>query len=285
MRRVIKIVLSILGGAIVSLVVGLVLAALSSSGVINMQITHALLWIAFGISAVAAPLSMWLICPSWRYCLSVFVVTGLMVGGGLWRLDSWLTQQKLQQDAINIPPASPYKNPPQPNVPITKTPKPKPQVQIEQHGNGTGAIGGNVTQGPCSNLTVGGTGNQQTTNCQFDTPPRSMYVKVIERSVPSLVSVKIWVDRDFPNAKFVVLCDRPCKAVEAKIDREGHRMSAMIGPEAEPVTVPGITDAAFVVDHPEVMGPDVSLIGVIKSEDGSPLKIIGIRPLTIIPPR
>jgi hypothetical protein len=57
-------------------------------------------------------------------------------------------------------------------VPAVKTPKPKPQkpqpppsVKIEQHGAGSGAVGGNITTGPCSSVQVGGNSNQASVNC------------------------------------------------------------------------------------------------------------------------
>jgi hypothetical protein len=34
-----------------------------------------------------------------------------------------------------------------------------------QHGAGSGAVGGNISQGPCSNLQIGGSNNQATANC------------------------------------------------------------------------------------------------------------------------
>jgi hypothetical protein len=42
--------------------------------------------------------------------------------------------------------------------------------RIDQHGTGNGAVGGNITTGPCSNVLVGGNGNQASVNC--DTPRR-----------------------------------------------------------------------------------------------------------------
>jgi hypothetical protein len=168
------------------------------------------------------------------------------------------------------------------------TPVP-PQPPVEQHGTGNGAVGGSITQGPCSNLQVGGVGNQQTTNCTIDTPPRTISLKVLSNSPASSISFKIWVDRDFPNAKFVVICDRPCKAIDGNIDWEGRPPNGAMLPQVQIGTVPGIPEtgkvAAFVVDHPEVMGSDVSLMGVVKSSDGEPIRIVGVKPLTITPPR
>jgi|SRR5208283_3414782 len=48
----------------------------------------------------------------------------------------------------------------------TATAKPSPpQTQIEQRGTGSAAVGGGIATGPCSNVQVGGTDNQATTNC------------------------------------------------------------------------------------------------------------------------
>jgi hypothetical protein len=71
-------------------------------------------------------------------------------------------------------------SPPQP-VNTTETPTPAPrlrsnhintlatsktvQSQIEQHGTDSGAVVGNITTGPCSNVQIGGSSNQAQTNC------------------------------------------------------------------------------------------------------------------------
>jgi hypothetical protein len=202
-----------------------------------------------------------------------------------------VVERLIPQDCSKLPEAnrgSPHKQS-QTDKASAKPGSRAPLPSIEQHGDATGAIGGNVTQGPCSNLQVGGKGNRQATNCTFDTQPRTISFKTIGPSVSSSVSVKVWVDRDFPNAKFVVICDHPCKAIEGHIDWEGHPPSTMMGPEVETGTVPNIPDteklAVFVVDHPEVFGPDISLLGVVKSSDDAPIRLIGVKSLTITTPR
>src|SRR6266852_2324393 len=176
MRKAVDVILAVLGCAISSLVVGLVLAGLGASGVVTMQITQALFWLAFGISVVAAPLATWLIYPSLKHVVGAFVVIAVIVGGGLWWLDKWLTLKKAEQDALNHPPPPILTSAPRPSVPMAKTPKPKPmpvpQVTIEQHGQGNGGVGGSITTAPCSNVQVGGVGNQATVNCA---PPSHWY--------------------------------------------------------------------------------------------------------------
>jgi len=97
-------VLAFFGSAIVALVVTVVLAGISQSGVVDMQITHTLFWLAFGISIVAMTLGTWLISQSFKDALLALLLTILVVGGGLWRLDSWLTVKKAEQDVANQPP-------------------------------------------------------------------------------------------------------------------------------------------------------------------------------------
>jgi hypothetical protein len=160
-------VLAFLGSAIVALVVALVLAGVSQSGVVNMRITHTLFWLAFGTSAVAMTLGTWLMSRSFKDALLALLSTVLIVGGGLWWLDSWLAARKAEQDAANQPPKLAYRDTPGPSVPVIKTPKPASQAPaINQHGNGNGAVGGNLTVAPCGGAQIGGIGNQQTVNCR-----------------------------------------------------------------------------------------------------------------------
>ena len=60
---------------------------------------------------------------------------------------------------------------PQPPVPRQRkkeTDNPQPTgSKIEQHGTGNGAVGGSITTAPCTNVQVGGNGNQATTNCDL----------------------------------------------------------------------------------------------------------------------
>ncbi|MGA2204705.1 MAG: hypothetical protein ABSD89_10905 [Halobacteriota archaeon] len=174
MRKAVETILAIMGCAIVTLIVGLVLSGLGASGVVSMQITHALFWLAFGISIVAAPLATWLISPSWKHCLAAFAFTAILVGGGLWYLDSWLTLKKVEQDATNqAPPPPAHTTAPSPSVPIIKTsiprhpaPAPKPTPQQTQQDNsvhlGEGAEIDQQSKGSCSPNIVGGS---NTVNC------------------------------------------------------------------------------------------------------------------------
>jgi hypothetical protein len=52
--------------------------------------------------------------------------------------------------------------------------------KIEQHGTGNGAVGGSITTGPCSNVQVGGSGNQGSVNCT-DVAPQITVTKLSEK--------------------------------------------------------------------------------------------------------
>jgi hypothetical protein len=47
------------------------------------------------------------------------------------------------------------------------------QTQIEQHGAGSGAVGGGIATGPCSNVQVGGENNQASVRCESETTERN----------------------------------------------------------------------------------------------------------------
>jgi hypothetical protein len=94
---------------------------------------------------------------TWWGVIATTVIAGLIV---------WGITRYFDSPTPVLPPIS--ASPPSPSVPIVKTPKPTPpppSVKIDQRGNSNGAIGGNVTQGPCSVLQNGGTNNQAAVNC------------------------------------------------------------------------------------------------------------------------
>ena len=77
--------------------------------------------------------------------------------------------------ARNVPAVPPTSPPAAPAAPVEQTPKPQPKPQQEQ--KGVASKGGSnspktgaITTGPCSNVQVGGSKNQATTNC--NEPPQ-----------------------------------------------------------------------------------------------------------------
>jgi hypothetical protein len=188
MRKAIEWILAALGCAIVAMVVGLVLAGISQSGVLNLQITRVLFIIAFAVSIIAAPLAAWLISQSKKQVIAALILALVVVGGGLWWLYGWLLEQKVAQDAASHPPPVLHTSAPPPTVPIVKPKKPKPpqpQVKIEQHGAGSGTVGGNLTVGPGGIALVGGAGNTATVNNYG--PPQRHWSKEAKEEIADCV--------------------------------------------------------------------------------------------------
>jgi hypothetical protein len=84
-----------------------------------------------------------------------------------------------------------------------KSAKPETTSDIKQHGDATGAVGGNVTQGPCSNLQIGGRGNQSAANCLpvqrhlSDSEKACLVTLAGSLSIPISVRVPTNGDQDF----------------------------------------------------------------------------------------
>ena len=155
-------VLAFFGSAIVALVVGVVLAGISQSGVVNMQITHTLFWLAFGISAVTTTLGVWLTSRSFKDALLALLLTVFIVGGGLRWLDSWLSVKKAEQDVSDQPPSPLYTTAQPPTVPIIKTLNPAKAQQDNSVNIGRSAFLAQKSTGNCSPNIIGGS---STVNC------------------------------------------------------------------------------------------------------------------------
>jgi hypothetical protein len=178
MLKAFKTILALLGAEVVALVIALILCGVNESGVVTVQITHVLFWLAFATSVIAAPLAAWVCWQSiWRSLLCLIGVV-IVVGGGLWWLDSKLTQMKAAQDAASRPvpsvPSTLYAPSPRSSA-LTKTPKSWfLEPRIGGNGNVVGnkikgdnnviAGGGNTQQGNC-NINQEGTNNQATATC------------------------------------------------------------------------------------------------------------------------
>jgi hypothetical protein len=101
------------------------------------------------------------------------------------------------------------------------------------------------------------------------------------------IKLQIWVDAPYPDAKFAVICDRPCKAVDSSIDWAGRVPAVQIGPEIEMGMVGKAGErpdtVALIVDHPAVLGTDISVKCTIRSVDGLPFDVTDVKTLTIKP--
>jgi hypothetical protein len=167
-RRAIEVFLAVLGCAILGLVVTLVLAGIGQSGVVGMQITHALFWLAFVLSIVTAPMAAWLLSQSVKGAVVAFVATAVIVGGGLLWLDVWLRRELDRQAMLNQPPPAIHTSAPPPIVPIIKTPHltgTPNQTKTQQDNSvhiGKDAFLAQKSTGDCSPNIVGGS---NTVNC------------------------------------------------------------------------------------------------------------------------
>ena len=136
---------------------------------------------------------------------------------------------------------------------------------------------GAVTAGPCSNIQVGGSNNQASTTCDA-VPPTVRWLliatpQVTENTHPH-VSAKIWLDRPYMDAKFAVVCDRPCDAVGN--GNVGGYNQVTYG------KVPNHPDiAAFVINGPNPFPANTDYLLTVQSQDNNPVNIIAVKTLTI----
>lgn len=178
MKKAIELIGVVLGSALFGVILALVLSGISSSGVLGMEITHTFFGIAFVLSILIAPIAAWFICSSIKISALCLALTAIIVGGSLWRLDSWLIKKKAEQDAANRPPVPlVHMIPPLPSIPIAKTPmsrlsprRAKPQQDNSVHVEGGSTIDQH-SSGDCSPNMVGGA---NTVNC---VPPQRNLTK------------------------------------------------------------------------------------------------------------
>jgi len=197
------------------------------------------------------------------------------------------------------------------NSPATPNPE-KQTPPVKQQGNKTSVKGnGNVTGNK-----VSGTGNAVGNNNQIAAPgtkiinaPNGIVIgdgsTVINPTVnnvsfplpavswaiednPSLssgthpqLSVKISIDKVFVDAKFAVICDRPCRAVRGEIvmPPEGGMGQPSWGTIPEHPEV-----AAFVANQPNPMPSNFGYRAYVESADALPVRIVAVKPLTVSKP-
>ena len=99
----------------------------------------------------------------------IFIVTGVIVGLAVWGITRHY-DKPTPPTAITQPTKQAEAQATQPTTTANETHqqgnnKKKEKDKIEQHGTGNGAVGGSITTGPCSNVQIGGSGNQAQTNC------------------------------------------------------------------------------------------------------------------------
>jgi len=90
--------------------------------------------------------------------------------------------------------------------------------------------------------------------------------------------IRISIDRTFRDAKFAVICDRPCRAVQGQV------MAPHYGgiTQTDWATIPGHPEiAAFVVNAPNPMRSDFGYSACVESEDDNPVRVLDVKALII----
>jgi hypothetical protein len=200
----------------------------------------------------------------------------VMVGG------SYALMRLRERKGHSIPAAS---GAPSPQVPIVKTPpsrKEKPSVKIEQRGKGSGAVGGDISTGPCSNVLVGGNNNQATVNCgspplpeahiagwRQDTTAPYKDEDNLHAEHPAVI-VSFWLDHNMALPGFLATCDRPCETWMATCPPTfvAKRLTS-----SDPKVV------GVVFQMPRPFPALHTAFWYVRSRDDKPINIINIRPL------
>jgi len=213
----------------------------------------------------------------WRQITAVLVLTGAVSYLGI----------HIKPDKDKEPAQSeiPMRSDARPTVPKEapapavkgKTPKPRvkplePQVRIEQHGSGNGAILGSVTQGPCSNLQVGGSNSQASINCapewHFTDAQRikwSSFVATLPQECAGILVVGDIPDRnshDFALEMFKILDEHQ------RVNRLGHFLSGDFGEGVE----------VQIHDEGDVNAPTARLIVLGMHDAGIPVTGLVVSP-------
>ncbi len=145
-----KLVLSLLGSAVLALIVAFVLASISVSGVISMKTADIFLWIAAIIFWIAILAGAIVYCPNLSGAKSGIVVTLLLLisyGGFVERshLASWLFQKKAEQEAREHPAVNPLS---QTRPQTQERPKNTPPVRFPTKANVVPPNGAGIPKNP-----------------------------------------------------------------------------------------------------------------------------------------
>jgi hypothetical protein len=169
-----KVVKALIASAAVSLASTLLTAALTTYGVVNVGAARLMLVFAGLVIIGALTTSDYLCDKSWKHVLTVFLLSFVLVGSGLFLLDGWAIRKRAEQDAHTTPPPLPKTtiNPPVSQKTPPRSLRPQklsaPSTTVKGNQNVTGNT---LNQGPCSVAQLGGTGNQAIGgNCQVENP-------------------------------------------------------------------------------------------------------------------
>jgi hypothetical protein len=132
---------------------------------------------------------------------------------------------------------------------------------------------------PGSAISFGQQGGITAGTVNIGSPEPQLTWSAIEKSPPENAKhprayARITVDRSFPDAKFAVICDRPCSGVEA--DRLPGSNSVSMG------NFPGVPNVApFIIIGPNPFPADIGDVLGVEPEDDQPVRILDVRKLAL----
>jgi hypothetical protein len=189
-----KLVLALLGSAVLALIVAIVLAAIAISGVQSMRAAITFLWMAFAMYAIALAAMAIIYCPNapgTKSALTTMLIIAAIAGGfwGRVELSDWLNREKALQLAVEqIPPPPAPKPPPVPTESSTTAAHGEVKTTIKQFGNGNmanpGVVAAPVKIEPCGVFQNGGSNNTASPTCA--PPQRTLTEKEHSDLVSSL---------------------------------------------------------------------------------------------------
>jgi len=201
--------------------------------------------------------------------------------------DQWKTNAEYWKDQashVTVPdcPAAAVSEQAQPTPHSVRSPVTSPRSQTKQPIR-PGSTEPAVPSQSCPNgICIGGNNTgSPTVNNYGPTLPKvswTLDTEHLRKDAPHPEAcVKISIDRTFLDAKFGVICERPCKSVR------GDTISPHGGYfQSETVSFPGYPNiAGFVINGPNPMPADDEYLGCVESEDNGPVKVIAVKTVTL----
>lgn len=152
-------------------------------------------WVCFGIAA-------WFVARRFRAWLWITIIAVTLLGGAFSLMNSWLKPAAAKQAANQSPLPEAPTTAPTPAAPITRPAPVQPTRTRKQPptqtatGTDNAQVGGGVNAGPCSNVQIGGRGNQGRVNCssipfRILTESQKQAIKTLLDTFPPSVLVTI----------------------------------------------------------------------------------------------
>jgi len=195
----------VISGGLFALFAGLIFQALTLFGVISVLAGHIAIVTAWIVGSVLIATEILLGRKVGHKAIWIVSLGMLLLALDLWAMhvrhgldvagESQSNQPQKPQSQQNQPEQAPPKDIPASGpTPAAKSeqhparrPKPIPAGGVAQSGKSNGAVNGNISQGPCSNLQIGGNNNSASTNCVNELPARTLSDAQLTAMLPYLV--------------------------------------------------------------------------------------------------